>query len=85
METIEKIVQNLGAADVDSDLEIKLMDGILYAFQVSPRACKKEVRISVVFSFLQLELYEPYGILTGITGCCSFNKYRKLLKILPSY
>lgn len=37
METIEKIVQNLGAADVDSDLEIKLMDGILYAFQVRSR------------------------------------------------
>lgn len=33
METIEKIVQNLGAADVDQRLEENLIDGMLYAFQ----------------------------------------------------
>ncbi|XP_041365145.1 splicing factor 3B subunit 1-like isoform X3 [Gigantopelta aegis] len=33
METIEKIVANLGAADIDSRLEEQLIDGILYAFQ----------------------------------------------------
>jgi len=33
METIEKIVQNLGAADIDSKLEEQLFDGMLYAFQ----------------------------------------------------
>ncbi|XP_023210018.1 splicing factor 3B subunit 1 isoform X2 [Centruroides vittatus] len=33
METIEKIMANLGAADVDSRLEEQLIDGILYAFQ----------------------------------------------------
>merc|ERR1719421_2412342 len=33
METIEKVVQNLGAADVDSRLEEQLIDGVLYAFQ----------------------------------------------------
>ncbi|KAI9474310.1 MAG: splicing factor 3B subunit 1 [Benjaminiella poitrasii] len=33
METIEKIVSNLGAADVDPRLEELLIDGILYAFQ----------------------------------------------------
>lgn len=33
METIEKILGNLGAADVDSRLEEQLIDGILYAFQ----------------------------------------------------
>ncbi|XP_001599854.2 splicing factor 3B subunit 1 isoform X1 [Nasonia vitripennis] len=33
METIEKIMSNLGAADVDSRLEEQLIDGILYAFQ----------------------------------------------------
>lgn len=33
METIEKIMGNLGAADVDSRLEEQLIDGILYAFQ----------------------------------------------------
>ncbi|RZC41331.1 SF3b1 and/or CTD domain containing protein [Asbolus verrucosus] len=33
MESIEKIMGNLGAADVDSRLEEQLIDGILYAFQ----------------------------------------------------
>eukprot|EP00271_Cylindrocystis_brebissonii_P023373 TRINITY_DN9672_c0_g1_i1.p1 TRINITY_DN9672_c0_g1~~TRINITY_DN9672_c0_g1_i1.p1 ORF type:complete len:1296 (+),score=272.86 TRINITY_DN9672_c0_g1_i1:282-4169(+) len=33
METIEKVVTNLGAADVDARLEELLIDGILYAFQ----------------------------------------------------
>ncbi|GAB2240175.1 hypothetical protein Droror1_Dr00020693 [Drosera rotundifolia] len=33
METIEKVVTNLGASDIDSRLEELLIDGILYAFQ----------------------------------------------------
>mmetsp|Transcript_9091 Transcript_9091/g.13604 ORF Transcript_9091/g.13604 Transcript_9091/m.13604 type:complete len:1295 (-) Transcript_9091:79-3963(-) len=33
METIEQVLQNLGAADVDSRLEEQLVDGVLYAFQ----------------------------------------------------
>jgi splicing factor 3B subunit 1 len=33
METIEKIMSNLSAADVDNRLEEQLIDGILYAFQ----------------------------------------------------
>lgn len=33
METIELIVQNLGASDIDTRLEEQLIDGILYAFQ----------------------------------------------------
>jgi splicing factor 3B subunit 1 len=33
METIEKILAALGAADVDSKLEAQLVDGALYAFQ----------------------------------------------------
>nr|CAG4647641.1 EOG090X00GC [Moina brachiata]SVE92837.1 EOG090X00GC [Moina brachiata] len=33
METVEKIMGNLGAADVDARLEEQLIDGILYAFQ----------------------------------------------------
>jgi len=32
METIEKIVTKLGVADINSKLEEKLMDGILFAF-----------------------------------------------------
>jgi len=33
METIEKIILNQGVADINSKLEEKLMDGMLFAFQ----------------------------------------------------
>lgn len=33
METIDKVVSALGAADIDARLEELLVDGILYAFQ----------------------------------------------------
>ena len=33
METIQKVLSSLGAADIDSRLEERLIDGILYAFQ----------------------------------------------------
>ena len=33
METITKVVANVGAADIDERLEIQLIDGIIYAFQ----------------------------------------------------
>lgn len=33
METIDKVVAALGAADIDARLEEQLVDGILYAFQ----------------------------------------------------
>jgi splicing factor 3B subunit 1 len=33
METVEKVIQNLGAADIDQRMEELLVDGILYAFQ----------------------------------------------------
>ena len=33
METIQKVLENLGAGDVDERLEERLIDGILYAFQ----------------------------------------------------
>ncbi|CAN0051965.1 unnamed protein product, partial [Choristocarpus tenellus] len=33
METIEQVIQNLGAADIERRLEEQLIDGILYAFQ----------------------------------------------------
>ena len=33
METIEKIIVNQGVSDINSKLEEKLMDGMLFAFQ----------------------------------------------------
>lgn len=56
MESIEKILANLGAADIDSKLEEALIDGILYAFQeqttevrvacVCTRICSRGLRFS---------------------------------------
>ena len=33
METVKKVLSNLGAGDIDERLEERLIDGILYAFQ----------------------------------------------------
>lgn len=33
METITKVVQSLGASDIDERLEVRLVDGIIYSFQ----------------------------------------------------
>jgi splicing factor 3B subunit 1 len=33
METVDKVIQNMGSSDIDSRLEEQLIDGILYAFQ----------------------------------------------------
>lgn len=48
MESIEKILANLGAADIDSKLEEALIDGILYAFQEQTT----EVSITLIKLFL---------------------------------
>jgi splicing factor 3B subunit 1 len=36
METVKKVLENLGAGDIDERLEERLIDGILYAFQEQP-------------------------------------------------
>jgi hypothetical protein len=40
METIDKVISNLGAADIDARLEELLVDGILYAFQEQVRMAR---------------------------------------------
>ena len=42
METIDKVVKDLGSADIDARLEELLIDGILYAFQ-------EQVQLLLVF------------------------------------
>ena len=54
MESIEKIMGGLGAADVDSRLEEQLIDGILYAFQVI-------IHELCFFSFFFLVLFECFS------------------------
>lgn len=46
METIDKVISSLGAADIDARLEELLVDGILYAFQ-------EQVRVHSVWCGLQ--------------------------------
>jgi splicing factor 3B subunit 1 len=33
METIQQVISTLGAADIDERLEVRLIDGIIYAFE----------------------------------------------------
>lgn len=49
METIDKVVTNLGAADIDARLEELLIDGILYAFQEQVSAMVMVVVVLLVF------------------------------------
>lgn len=51
METIEKIMGNLGAADIDHKLEEQLIDGILYAFQEQTTEVCVHVKISKLMYF----------------------------------
>lgn len=50
METIEKIMGNLGAADIDHKLEEQLIDGILYAFQEQTTEVRGGRRMSAIKS-----------------------------------
>jgi len=60
VETIEKIISNLGAADVDSRLEELLIDGVLYAFQEQT----SEDAVSYTFlCFLSHEIYHSFSFL----------------------
>lgn len=66
METIEKIMGNLGAADIDHKLEEQLIDGILYAFQeqtteVRAMMCRKHLSTAckVKQVELQKDIYRP--------------------------
>lgn len=56
METIEKTIGNLGAADIDSRLEEQLIDGILYAFQEQTNeVCFKiSIHFSKLFHYFEI-------------------------------
>lgn len=49
METIEKIMGNLGAADIDHKLEEQLIDGILYAFQEQTTEVRQLMLLSLSY------------------------------------
>lgn len=79
METIEKIMGNLGAADVDSRLEEQLIDGILYAFQEqTTEVCSKTVRnyenstrmhtIMILFFSQDVVMLNGFGTIVNTLG-----------------
>lgn len=46
METIDRVITNLGATDIDERLEIMLMDGIVYAFQEQQAEDKDHIMLN---------------------------------------
>ena len=73
METIEKIMGNLGSADIDSRLEEQLIDGILYAFQeqtteVRPRLCRENAIFTWCFYHLVILIDRGRGGGGGAAG-----------------
>lgn len=73
METIEKIMGNLGAADIDHKLEEQLIDGILYAFQeqtTEVRGSYREVGFFFFHNILFLVLFHtPCSLVCRILSC----------------
>lgn len=57
METIEKIMGNLGAADIDHKLEEQLIDGILYAFQEQTTEVSKGDHTGFITSCKKKKIY----------------------------
>ncbi len=53
METIDKVVRQLGTADIDARLEELLIDGILYAYQEQVGWSLQESRCSTGISCVQ--------------------------------
>ena len=80
METIDKVVHDLGTADVDARLEELLIDGILYAFQeqVSDDANVMLNGFSTVVNSLKMRA-KPY--LPQICGTIKWRLNNKSAKI----
>jgi splicing factor 3B subunit 1 len=58
MESIEKIMGGLGAADIDSRLEEQLIDGILYAFQEQTTEVSKNFQVFNQDTNLKFEFFK---------------------------
>lgn len=79
METIEKIVANLGASDIDARLEERLVDGMLHAFQ--EQTMEDQVMLNgfgTVVNALGVRV-KPY--LNQICGVILFRLSNKLAKV----
>lgn len=84
METIEKIMGNLGAADIDHKLEEQLIDGILYAFQeqtTEVRGSYREVGV-VVFFPQYFVCFVSYSTLFGLQDSVMLNGFGTVVNAL---
>lgn len=76
METIEKIMGNLGAADIDHKLEEQLIDGILYAFQEQTTEVRGSYREVGVFSQYFVSCFVSYSHALWSAGFCHAEWFR---------
>lgn len=81
METIEKIMGNLGAADIDHKLEEQLIDGILYAFQEQTTEVRGSYREVGVFSQYFVS-FVSYSMLFGLQDSVMLNGFGTVVNAL---
>lgn len=82
METIEKIMGNLGAADIDHKLEEQLIDGILYAFQEQTTEVRGSYREVGVFSQYFVSCFVSYSMLFGLQDSVMLNGFGTVVNAL---
>ena len=69
MESIEKIMAGMGAADIDSRLEEQLIDGILYAFQEQTT---------------EVSAHHKYLLFLGMRGCTNYQGWYISWRLAPT-
>lgn len=86
METIEKIMGNLGAADIDHKLEEQLIDGILYAFQEQTTEVRGSYReVFVLFFFFSqyfVSCFVSYSMLFVLQDSVMLNGFGTVVNAL---
>lgn len=82
METIEKIMGNLGAADIDHKLEEQLIDGILYAFQEQTTEVRGSYREVGVFSQYFVSCFVSYSMFFGLQDSVMLNGFGTVVNAL---
>lgn len=79
METIDKVVSALGAADIDARLEELLVDGILYAFQEQVRRPGLRGRASCCRCSVVLN--SCGGVQPSVGWKASFSRFQQIVTV----
>jgi splicing factor 3B subunit 1 len=66
METVKRVLENLGASDIDTRLEERLLDGILYAFQ--EQAVDASVSVSNTLGRESQVMLDGFGTVVNTLG-----------------